>query len=133
MSGDPFASGSGTSSANITDFDGKLLLLYVTDYLDGDRRIKTQFSDEPKDVVVADVHDVEAGTVESDVYIFQGRLIGALKRHVGKRPYLGRLGKASEKVKGNAPWVLHEADAKDKKKALAYIETLKGGDESPFS
>lgn len=132
MSGDPFASGSGTSSANITDFDGKLLLLYVTDYLDGDRRVKTQFSDEPKDVVVADVHDVEAGTVDKDVYIFQGRLIGTLKRHVGRKPYLGRLGKSGTKVKGNAPWEFQEASDKDKTAARKYIDTLKS-DDSPFA
>lgn len=129
---DPFASGPGGSSANITEFEGKLLLLYPKEYLYGENAVKTQdFGD--KDVVVTDVHDLESGQVENGVYVFQGRLIGALKRHVGKRPYLGRLGKGSEKVKGNYPWEFSEPTEKDKKKAREYIANLPKEDDDPFA
>lgn len=132
MSGDPFASGPGGSSAKITEFEGKLLLLYVKEYLSGENAVKTQDFGE-KDVIVADVHDVESGRVEHGVYVFQGRLIGALKRHVGKKPYLARLGKGKEKVKGNYPWEFSDPTAKDKKIAVDYIESLKSDEDSPFA
>lgn len=131
MSENPFDSGPvATSSAKITDFDGKLILLYAREYLHGENAVKTADFGE-KDAVVVDVHDVEAGTVDKGVYVFQGRLIGDLKRRVGKKPRLARLGRSAEKVKGNKPWEFQEASAADEKKALEYIKTLQS-DENPF-
>lgn len=133
---DPFASGAGGSGANITDFEGSLLYIVPTDYLHGDNAVKTaDFGD--KDVIVADVHVLDGpdkGAVEKDVYIFQGRLIGRLKRLVGKKPYVGRLGKGKEKVKGNHPWEFSaELTDKERKLAREYHDSLPQEDEDPFS
>lgn len=131
MSDNPFDAGPvNTSSAKPADFDGKLILVYAREYLHGENAIKTADYGE-KDVVVADVHDVEAGVVERGVYFFQGRLIGDLKRRIGKKPRLARLGRSDAKVKGNRAWEFKDVSSADEKKALEYIRTLQS-DENPF-
>lgn len=130
MSNDPFATGSGGGSgASVSDLEGKLLLIYGKEYLTD---VKTaDFG--VKDAVDAEVHVIEDGEVV-DVRFFQGRLIGSLKRHVGKRPYLGRLGKSAEKVKGNRAWEFSDPTDKDKKLAREYIANLpKEETDDPFA
>jgi hypothetical protein len=126
---DPFASG-GASDVSITDFEGNLLLITPTEFLTGDEAVETQFG--PKDVVVADVVVLDGDEVEehSGLYIFQGKLL-FLKRYVGKKPYLGRLGKGDTKVNGNFPWVLEAATEEDKQVAREYLEKRKSDD--PFA
>lgn len=133
---DPFASGAGGSGASITDFEGDLLYIVPTEYLSGENAVKTaDFGD--KDVVVADVHVLDGdnkGAVEEGVYIFQGRLIGRLKRLVGRKPYVGRLGKGKEKVKGNFPWEFSsELTDKERKLAREYHDSLPKDEEDPFA
>lgn len=132
---DPFASG-GSSGANITDFEGKLMLVYGTEYLSGDDAINTEYGE--KDVVVADVIVFDDGgsveTEESGLYIFQGKLIGTLKRHVGKRPYLGRLGKGEASKKGyQKPWAFLDPTDADKAVARKFIEERAAQAEDPFA
>lgn len=136
MSQDPFDSGAGGSGANITDFEGALLYIQVTDYLHGENAVKTQdYGD--KDAIVATVHVLDGddkGSVEEDVYIFQGRLIGRLKQSMRKgKPFVGRLGKGKEKVKGNHPWEFSKVlTDKEDKIAREYHDSLPKDDVDPF-
>lgn len=130
---DPFASG-GSSGVNVTDFEGKLLLVYGTEYLSGEDAIQTEYGE--KDVVVADIVVLDGDDSEehSGVYIFQGKLIGALKRHVGKRPYLGRLGKGEASKKGyQKPWAFLDPSDADKAVARKFIEERAAQAEDPFA
>ncbi len=130
---DPFASG-GSSGVNITDFEGKLLLVYGTEYLSGEDAIQTEYGE--KDVVVADIVVLDGDDTEehSGVYIFQGKLIGVLKRHVGKRPYLGRLGKGEASKKGyQKPWAFLDPSDADKAVARKFIEERAAQAEDPFA
>lgn len=130
---DPFASG-GNSGVKFTSFEGNLVLVYGTEYLTGDDKVKTENGE--KDVVVADVVvlDGEEGPEEhSGLYIFPTVLIGTLKRHVGKRPYLGRLTKGSEKKNGNLPWIFQEPTEEDKAAARKYIDEKAAKSEDPFA
>lgn len=122
MSNDPFSNAGSGSGASITDFEGRLLLLTPTEYLDGDDKVKTEYGD--KDVVVTDLVALDGDEVqeESGVYVFQGKLIGALKRNVGKKPVLGRLGRGTPAKKGQAkPWELQPATEADKQIARDYL------------
>lgn len=130
---DPFATG-GSSGVNITDFEGKLLLVYGTEYLSGDDAIKTEYGE--KDVVVADVVVLDGDETEehSGLYIFQGGLIGTLKRHVGKRPYLGVLGKAEPKKKGyQKAWAFLDPSEEQKDQARKFIKDREAAAEDPFA
>lgn len=137
MSQDPFATGSGGSGANITDFDGALLYIYPKEFRNSKKGEGVQTQDYgEKDAVVADIHVLDGddkGTVEENVLVFQGRLIGALRPHAGKRPYVGRLGKGKEKVKGNYPWEFTEPTDKERKLAREYHDSLPQDDEDPFA
>lgn len=130
---DPFATG-GSSGVNITDFEGKLLLVYGTEYLSGDDAIKTEYGE--KDVVVADVVVLDGDNTEehSGLYIFQGKLIGTLKRHVAKRPYLGRLGKGEATKKGyQKPWAFEDPTEEDKAVAREFVKAREAQAEDPFA
>ena len=129
---DPFASG-GSSGVNLTDFEGKLLLITGTEHLTGEDKVKTAFGE--KDVVVADVVVLDGDETEehSGVYGFQSKLIGVFKRHVGKRPFLGRLGKGDTKKNGNYPWELKDPSDADKAVARKYLEDRAAKAEDPFA
>lgn len=131
---DPFVSG-GSSGVNVTDFEGNLLLIYPTEYLTGDDKVSTEYGE--KDVVIADlvVLDGSEGVEEhSGVYIFQGTLIGGLKRLVNKKPRLGRLGKGEASKKGyQKPWVLLDPTDDDKAVARKFIEERAAQSEDPFA
>jgi len=130
---DPFATG-GSSGVKITDYEGKLLLVYGTEYLDGEDKIKTEYGE--RDVVVADVVVLDGDETEelSGVYFFQGGLVGTLKRHVGKRPYLGVLGKKDSKKKGyQKAWAFLDPSDEDKAVARKFIEDRAAQAEDPFA
>jgi len=121
MSNDPFAS-AGSSGVRITDYEGQLLLITPTEYITG---IKTEYNDD-KDAVLADFVVLDGknkGEENSGVYVFPGKLIGALKRRIGANPnmVLGRLGKSKEKTKGNAAWILEPPTEADKKLAREHL------------
>lgn len=128
MSRDPFSS-AGSSSAKITDFEGRLLLLTPTEYLDGENKVNTEYGE--KDVVITDLVALDGDVEEeSGVYVFQGKLIGALKRKIGKDPVLGRLGKGDPAKKGQAkPWALLPPSDADKELARKYLASK---NENPF-
>src|SRR5690606_5886098 len=97
---DPFAS-AGAAGTKITDFEGQLLLLRPTEYITG---MKTEYSDD-KDAVVAEVTVLDGPGDQEDigeVYIFQGGIIGQLKKKIGKKAELvvGSLSKGEDKKKG---------------------------------
>lgn len=112
------------TDVKITDFAGELLLLTPTEYIE---EFETTFG--TKDALVSDVVVLSAdgGPVEyPDVLIFQGGLIGALKRRVpteGKpgRKMLGVLGKGEAKKGQNAPYVLSSPDDNQKQAARDYL------------
>ena len=130
---DPFATG-GSSGVRITDYEGKLLLVYGTEYLDGENKIETAYGE--KDVVVADVVVLDGDNTEelSGVYFFQGGLVGTLKRHVGKRPYLGILGKKDPKQKNfHKAWTFLDPSDADKAAAREFIKAREAAAEDPFA
>ena len=138
MSQDPFASGAGSSGANITDFEGSLLYIIPKEFHNSKKGegIMTQDYGE-KDAVTAEIHVLDGdhkGEVHDNVLVFQGRLLGALRPQVGKRPYVGRLGKGSEKVKGNFPWEFSkELTDKERKLAREYHDNLPKDEDDPFA
>jgi len=114
-----------TSSGPGDKFDanellGKTLVIIPSEYIES---MKTEYSDD-KDAVVADVIVVDSGDVLEDTMIFQGRLIAATKRLVGRdKVKLGTLVQKPSKVKGKPAWDL-DTDVSDAKKAKA-AELLK--------
>lgn len=130
---DPFATG-GSSGVKFTDFEDKLLLIYGTEYLDGDQKMETKYG--KKDVVVADVIVLDGDNTEehSGVYVFQGGLVGTLKRHVGKRPYLGVLGKKDAKDKNfQKAWAFLDPNDEQKAEAREFIKAREAAAEDPFA
>lgn len=125
MSNDPFSDpAKGGNGANITDFEGKLLLITPTEHVEG---IATEHGEKDAiraNVVVIDESNPVASERYDDVLMFQARLIGATKGFVGKGMVIGRLERASEKVKGNYPWQLATATDAEKDKARAYIASV---------
>lgn len=135
---DPFASAS--SFDRITDLEGRLLLITPLEYLTG---LETEY-DKDKDAVDADVvvlDGVPDGGVETfdSMRIYQGPLIGALKRAANfnaqhpvdpatgfPKMVLGRLGQGEAKKKGfNPPWLFLPPTDEDKAVARKYIAEQK--------
>lgn len=124
---DPFKDPS-EGGVKITDYEGNLLLVSPTEYK---TEVPTSFGE--KDCVVADivVLDSETGEPEAldNVYMFQGKLIGATKSAVGKGMVLGRLSKEPATKPGYSPaWILKDASDEDKQTARDYLAKLE-----PFS
>lgn len=121
MSGtDPFNDPS-AGGAKITDFEGKLLLITPTGYEEG---ISTDFGEKDAvraNVVVIDEKSPAESERHDDVLIFQGRLIGATKRFVGKGMVIGRLGQGEAKKGQNPPWELATASDDEKMLARTYL------------
>lgn len=127
---DPFASPSETGP-KITDYKGSLMLLTPTSHETGVTTPYGEADPVVTDMVVLDGPALEGGDPEefSAVYVFQGRLIGALKGKVGKGMVLGRLGQAAPTTKGHSPsWVLEDPTDEDRVKARAYL-----AEKDPFS
>lgn len=128
---DPFAVAD-TGGVNIKDYEGYLLLVTPTEYIEN-----VDTTNGPTDVVDADmvVLDGEDAPEEIDgVRIFQNVLIGALRKRIGKKQnmLLGRLAISTEKKKGqNAPWIFQAPTDEDKEVARKYIESKKADD--PFA
>lgn len=123
MSQDPF-SGPGESGPGITTFEGSLLLLTPTEYIE---EMTTSYGD--TDAVVADMvvlDETEDGEPEEhpDTYIFQNRLIAQTKRKVNRGMILGRLGKKKAEKKGYSDaWSLEDPTDEDKQKARDFLAT----------
>lgn len=145
MSDDPFKSGS-DGGAGITEYDGQLLLVTPSEYVES---ISTSFGD--TDAVRVDfvVLDGPEGAVEvEDTLVFQRMLISALKRQAifneknGVDENTGHpkmtlgvlLQDEDRKKKGqSAPWVLAEPNAEQAQAARDYLAGKKSEPADPFA
>lgn len=104
----------------VKDLLGELVLFSPTEYVE---EVKTDFGD--KDAVMTDlvVLTAEGGPTEyQDVMIFQGSLIGQLKRKIqGGRKLLGVIAKGEAKKGQNAPYILASPDDAQKQMARDYL------------
>ena len=107
---------------------GRVLLIEV---LETDS-IKTSASDEPADVIKANVYAVtetdgktkldEPITYE-DTFLFGRVIYSSLKSKVGKY-VVGVMGQGEKQKGKNAPWIIAPATDKQKKMAQAVLDTL---------
>lgn len=104
----------------VKDLLGELVLFSPTEYVE---EVKTDFGD--KDAVITDlvVLTAEGGPAEyQDAMIFQGSLIGQLKRKIaGGRKLLGVIAKGEAKKGQNAPYILAAPDDAQKQVARDYL------------
>ena len=133
--GDDFAkpseAPSGGDGWSLTDDDNRGALLLITPLRT--EKVATKFSDEPKEVIVADVvvlNEKKPAKSEEheNVYVFSGYVKGALRGYIGERRVLGRLvnteDTSKKKDRGNYYWELEDADADDVEVARAYLASL---------
>lgn len=146
MSDDPFKSGS-SGGAGITQYEGQLLLVTPTEYVES---MSTSFGDTDAvrvDLVVLDAPD---GPEEvEDTLVFQRVLISAMKRQAifnerypagdpntgHPKMTLGVLAPDEEKKKKgqDAPWALMEPTDAQKKIAREYLANRKTEPADPFA
>lgn len=145
MSDDPFKSGS-DGGAGITEYDGQVLLVTPTEYVES---MKTSFGDTDAVRVDFAVLDAPEGVVEvEDTLIFQRMLIGALKRQAVfnekntvdestgfPKMTLGVLVQDTDRQKKgqSAPWVLAEPNAEQAQLARDYLAGKKAEPADPFA
>lgn len=133
--GDDFAkpseAPSGGDGWSLTDDANRGALLLITPLRT--EKVATKFSDEPKEVIVADVvvlneKKPEKSEEHENVYVFSGYVKGALRGYIGERRVLGRLQNTEDtskkKDRGNYYWELEDADADDVEVARAYLASL---------
>lgn len=102
----------------IKDLLGELVLFTPTEYVE---EVQTDFG--TKDAVMTDLVVLsQAGTEYDDVMIFQGSLIGQLKRKIpGGRKLLGVIGKGEAKKGQNAPYILEAPTDEQKQTARDFL------------
>lgn len=104
----------------VKDLLDQLVLFTPTEYVE---EVTTDFG--TKDAVTTDLvvlSGPEAGTEYTDVMIFQGSLIGTLKRKISSgRKVLGVIGKGDAKKGQNAPYILVAPDDDQKQVARDYL------------
>jgi hypothetical protein len=98
----PGVGGSG-DSVTPSDLDGHLLVLEPSEHVQG---INTTFGE--KDAIRTTIHDITEQATYTDVLLFPGGLIGALKGRIGQR-VLAVMGKGAAKPGQAAPWILTDA------------------------
>jgi hypothetical protein len=118
---DPFNDPASGSGVKITEFDGRLLLITPTGYDEDIDTVHGKKDAVRANVVVIDEKSPGESERHDDVLIFQGNLIGATKRYVGKGMVVGRLGTGEAKPGKNAPWILTTATDDEKTLAKAYL------------
>jgi len=104
---------------NVSEHTGALCLFFVHDVRQG---IPTSFGE--KEAVACDIHvldGTDAGEIFQDCLIFQGALIGSLRRAAGGDPVLARIGQGVAKPGQQPPYVLAEFTDQDAAKAGAYL------------
>lgn len=115
----------------IKDLVGELVLFTPTEYVE---KVKTDFGE--KDAVLTNlvVLTAEGGPSEyEDQMIYQGSLIGALKRKIpGNRKLLGVLAIGEAKKGQNAPYILTAPDDAQKQMARDFLagRTIEAATES---
>lgn len=117
---DNFSQPASGSKFKPADYQGKLLLVWPTEYRTG---IKTDYGDSDAIAARVVVLDGDSGYEEHDnVLFFQAALIGTLKPSVGnKKPVLGRLGRGTSKPGQSAPFILTPFTEQDAQAARAYF------------
>lgn len=122
MSGtDPFNDPAAGGGVKVTEFEGRLLLITPTSYDEGIATVHGEKDAVKANIVVIDEKSPAASERHDDVLLFQGNLIGATKRFVGKGMVVGRLGKGEAKPGKNAPWILDVATDDEKMLARTYL------------
>src|SRR6266567_207669 len=104
---------------DLNEVIGSLALFFVHDVRQG---INTPYGE--KEAVACDVHVLDgtkAGEIFQDCLIFQGGLIGSLRRAAGGDPVLGRVGHGISKPGQKPPFILTEFTAADAAKAEEYL------------
>lgn len=102
----------------IKDLLGELVLFTPTEYVE---EVKTDFG--TKDAVTTDLVVLsQGGTEYTDAMIFQGSLIGQLKRKIpGGRKLLGVIAKGEAKKGQNAPYILEAPTDEQKQMARDFL------------
>lgn len=102
----------------VKDLLGELVLFTPTEYVE---EVQTDFG--TKDAVVTDlVVLTQNGAEYQDVMIFQGSLIGQLKRKIqGGRKLLGVIAKGEAKKGQNAPYILAAPTDEQKQAARDFL------------
>lgn len=143
---DPFKAGS-AGGAGITEYDGQLLLVVPTEYVQG---VKTSYGEADAVRVNFVVLDAPDGIEEvEDTLVFQRVLISAFKAQAKfnernpdgdpangyPKMTLGRLFQDEKQKKQgqSAPWVLGEPTEEDKALARMYLPKLKREPADPFA
>lgn len=107
---------------------GRLLIIEVLEV----DSINTSASDEPSDVIKANVWAVTEGDGKTvldepiayeDTYLFGRVIYSSLKSKVGKT-VIGVLGQGEKQKGKNAPWVLNPANDKQKAKAQKAYDAI---------
>jgi hypothetical protein len=145
MSDDPFKSGS-AGGAGITEYDGQLLLVTPTEYVESMKTVHGDVDAVRVDFAVLDGPD---GVEEvEDTLVFQRMLISAMKRQAifnekngvdeatgHPKMILGVLKQDTDlQKKGqSAPWVLAEPDAAQAQAARDYLAGKKQEPADPFA
>lgn len=122
MSNDDFAAPSAPGGGiNWTDHKGSLLLITAHEYVEG---IATNFGS--ANAVRADVVVIGDNGAEEyeDTLVFPKVLSSQLRKQIGGKKVLGRLGQGQAKPGQSAPWLIEEASAEDVAKARAYLASL---------
>ena len=127
----PSEAPAGGDGWNLTSDENRGALLLITPLRT--EKVATKFSDEPKEVIVADVvvlNEKKPSKSEEheNVFVFSGYVKGALRGYIGERRVLGRLTNTEDTSKkrdrGNYYWELEDADADDVEVARAYLASL---------
>lgn len=128
MSNDDFAAPSAPGDGiKWNDHKGELLIITAHEYVEG---IPTTFGD--ANAVRADIVAIkDDGTAEefSEALVFPKVLASQLRKQIGGKKVLGRLGSGQAKPGQSAPHLLLEATDDDITKAKAYLASL---DSAPF-
>jgi hypothetical protein len=100
------------------DLVGELVLFAPSEYIE---EISTDFG--TKDAVLTDVVVIsQGGTEYTDVMIFQGSLVGQLKRKIpNNRKLLGVIGKGEAKKGQNPPYILIAPSDEQTQMARDYL------------
>jgi hypothetical protein len=113
----------------VSDHVGSLCLFYVHEVRSG---ITTTFGE--KEAIACDIHVLQgpgAGEICQDALIFQGALIGSLRRAAGGDPVLGRIAQGVAKPGQQPPYVLAEFTDADAALAQTWIKAHPHGMQSP--
>lgn len=119
---DPFENPGTSEFVDWKDVNGSLIVLEVEEYIPDFETVHGK-----SNAIKADMHVLD-GDLEGETYegtlIFGRSMVPQLKKRVGKM-VLARVGQGSKQKGKNAPWLLNEPTADDRKAALEWHESRK--------